>query len=133
MINSPERSPLEAGTPPHCHEDPFMTLLSYKACIMGWRVVRLMALGIEHINTRASVGEVPVTASISISLASVVLSRLMKAINPDDTDTVAAPVSGTTSDTRYLCWAASAFELRNTWPSGSWMVTGFQEVMWETA
>lgn len=71
------------GTSPQCHEDPFMTMLGFKSCIMGWRVVRLMALSIEHV---VLTEDLPIRSTISTSMAQVILARLMDAINSNGQD-----------------------------------------------
>ncbi|KAH7140195.1 fungal-specific transcription factor domain-containing protein [Dactylonectria estremocensis] len=125
LMNTPTtNSTIGDGISFRCQEDPFMTMLGFKACIMGWRVVRLMALGVDH---KILTGELPINESISTSLARVVLARLMDAIDGGEQSFLV----GTSSDSRYLHWAAKAFSLRDTWPTGSWMVAGFQETQRE--
>ncbi|KPM41829.1 hypothetical protein AK830_g4739 [Neonectria ditissima] len=125
LMNTPTTSSTTRdGTSFQCQEDPFMTMLGFKACIMGWRVVRLMALSVEH---KLLTGELPIKASASTSLARVVLARLMDAIASGGQNFI----DGTSSDSRHLHWATKAFSLRDTWPTGSWMVAVFQETQRE--
>ncbi|KAH6957897.1 fungal-specific transcription factor domain-containing protein [Ilyonectria sp. MPI-CAGE-AT-0026] len=125
LMNTPTTtSPIRDGISFHCQEDPFMTMLGFKACIMGWRVVRLMALSVDH---KILTGELPIKESISTSLARVVLARLMDAVDSGGQSFII----GNSSDSRYLHWAAKAFSLRDTWPTGSWMVAVFQETQRE--
>ncbi|KAK7417853.1 hypothetical protein QQX98_004328 [Neonectria punicea] len=125
LMNTPTiTSTSRDGASFQCQEDPFMTMLGFKACIMGWRVVRLMALSVEH---KLLTGELPVKASTSTSLARVVLARLMDAIASGGESFI----DGISSDSRYLHWATKAFSLRDTWPTGSWMVAVFQETQRE--
>lgn len=121
-----------------CIEDPFITLLGFKACMMGWRVVRLMTLGIGRTPpTGLSQGK----PSIYAMSTQIVLARIMEAIGSgrensgvnlmkqvlDGKDRVAAE----DYEMQYLDWTDRTFSLRNLWPLGGWMVAVFQETRQE--
>ncbi|KAF7562890.1 hypothetical protein G7046_g1240 [Stylonectria norvegica] len=136
LMNRPPTVPSSRnGLPPHFQEDPFITLLGFKASMIGWRVVRLMTLNTE----RAELfGELDRKPSIFTAFSQLALARLMEAIG--------SPLSGvegqdehqmlgfdptTSYDGRYLSWTTKTFSLRDTWPSGAWMVAVFQETQRE--
>ena len=122
-----------------CIEDPFVTLIGYKACMMGWRVVRLMALGLEQpLGAGSEVLNLGRPNIYSVS-AQAVLSKFMEALNggsnpPEGIQNgqfrdIYHPQLGTisASETKYLEWMERTFVLRNAWPPGEWIVAVLNE------
>lgn len=116
-----------------CQEDPFVTMLGFKACMMGWRVVRLMTLGIDR-STR--VGALTTKPSLYSSTARIVLSRLMEALgsqwsSENIIEDLTLGLHGwpnlNSHESHYIDWIIKSFSLRDTWPIGTWMVAVFKE------
>jgi hypothetical protein len=130
------------GTTP-CIEDPFTTMIGFKACVMGWRVVRLMALGLEQ-NTTSNSMHPPRPSMYSLS-AQIVLGRIMEAIDPEGGNQPQSSdedfsnrnsghhsgVGGHDPETRYLEWTERTFAMRDLWPPGEWVVAVFNETRQE--
>jgi hypothetical protein len=124
------------GTAP-CIEDPFTTMIGFKACMMGWRVVRLMALGLEQ-NSGSDVLQMARPSIYSLS-AQIVLARIMESIDPEGGNgpshndsqfkTAGSARLGVSSntETRYLEWIERTFATRDLWPPGKWVVAVFNE------
>ena len=131
MNDPPSLIVTQDDTSRRCQEDCFITILGFKACIMGWRVVRLMTLSIDH---TVRVGSFPVKPSIFASPAQIVLARLMEVTCSEMPSTECevarpgqSPKAKNSYDSRYLEWTSKTFALRNTWPGGAWMVAVFEE------
>jgi hypothetical protein len=116
-----------------CQEDPFVTMLGFKACMMGWRVVRLMTLGIDRL-TR--VGALSTKPSLYSSTARIVLARLVEALgsqwSPEETmEDFTLGLHGwpnpNSHEAHYIDWIIKSFSLRDIWPIGTWMVAVFKE------
>ena len=122
-----------------CIEDPFVTLIGYKACMMGWRVVRLMALGLEQPLMSGSEVLQIARPSIYSASAQAVLSKFMEALSgggssPHGVENgqfrdIYHPQLGTISsaETKYLEWMERTFALRDAWPPGEWIVAVLNE------
>ncbi|KAI1206326.1 fungal-specific transcription factor domain-containing protein [Annulohypoxylon truncatum] len=123
------------GSP--CIEDPFVTMLGFKACMMGWRVIRLMVLGLEQPLIHGSEILRPNIYSVS---AQVVLAKVMEALSTgcggspqgfekgpfndvyrDELGTISA------TEAKYLEWMERTFAMRDVWPLGEWVVAVFNE------
>ncbi|KAI2601887.1 fungal-specific transcription factor domain-containing protein [Hypoxylon sp. NC1633] len=123
-----------------CIEDPFVTMLGFKACMMGWRLVRLMVLGLEqplpygseYLNLRLS--------TIYTVSAQVVLAKVMEALSVGGGGRTSGSEKyqfhdgyhnelGATSTTeaKYLEWTERTFAMRGVWPLGDWVVAVFNE------
>lgn len=109
-----------------CLEDPFITMLGFKACMMGWRVVRLMILNTsKEMKTYGTSYHPTPTQDI--------LSTIIDAINSPHGGSTDASVSlrdGTmrsSCEIQYLEWADRIFCTRNTWPVGGWMTAVLRE------
>ena len=107
-------------------------MLAFKACMMGWRVVRLMALGIDQ---TASMGNLLKPSIYTVS-AQIVLARIMDAVRSqepskqltgDHSLNLQSFASSSSFERSYLDWTIGTFSTRDTWPSGSWMVALFRE------
>ena len=123
-----------AQNDPICLEDPFTTLLGFKACMMGWRVVRLATLGAKQ-NQRSNIPGSDMSNIYSIS-AKLILERVIRAMTQDSRDCAAMDIdeqilgsrtghlsTGGRIEARYLEWMQSTFASRNLWPPGQWIVT----------
>lgn len=133
---------LGVASNPVCMEDPFTTMLGFKACMMGWRVVRLMTLGLQQEETADLLGRsVPSIYSLSAKL---ILERIMQAMSREGGDGVVKDFAeqmmgsntghlGITSgiEVRYLEWMESTFASRDLWPPGEWIVDVFNETRQE--
>ncbi|KAI1102510.1 fungal-specific transcription factor domain-containing protein [Jackrogersella minutella] len=127
-----------SGTP--CIEDPFVSMLGFKACMMGWRVVRLMVLGLEQPLIHGSdimALRMPNIYSVS---AQAVLAKVMEALSMGN---VASPPEAekcyfndgysdgfgvfNATEAKYLRWMERTFATRDVWPLGEWVVAVFNE------
>lgn len=125
-------SPLSPTTR-QCNEDPFTTMLCFKACIMGWRVLRLMALTLE----RSAAHEALQLNKPSIYSwsARVVLSRILGPINSGSQDSLLfSPPNGelpgleaASCEDRYLKWMEHTFALRSLRPMSRWILAVISE------
>lgn len=130
-----------ATNPIPCIEDPFVTMLGFKACMMGWRVVRLMVLGLEQpLIPGSDILQMSRPNLYSMS-SQVVLTRVMEALSmsgnggsPQSFDKwpfqdVYHGQVGTISaaEAKYLEWTERTFALRDVWPPGEWVVAVFNE------
>lgn len=127
-----------------CMEDPFITMLGFKACMMGWRVVRLMTLGIQQDETTGLLGRgAPSIYSLSAKL---ILERIMQAMSKGGGHGVANDFGeqmmgsntgylGITSgiEVRYLEWMENTFASRDLWPPSEWIVAVFNETRQEAS
>ncbi|KAJ3580228.1 hypothetical protein NPX13_g335 [Xylaria arbuscula] len=107
-------------------EDPFLTMISFKACLMGWRIVRLMALQLDPTSILNTT-----TPSLYIVSAQVVLARLLNATNPETP--ICPDINQTQADifinaeSRYLEKTEALFARKNLWPVGASIVGVFCE------
>ena len=116
-----------------CLEDPFISLLGFKTCMIGWRVVRLMVLSADR---AFRTGALPTKPSIYTSSAQIVLARLAEVMGSqlgvdegfDPLLWMQGLASASSYEKQYLDWATAAFSERDTWPVGSWMVAVWREV-----
>lgn len=112
-------------------EDPFMTMVGFKACLMGWRLVRLMSLTVAQSNVNIPGARVPSTYAVTAPefpstyavTAQVLLGGILAAINSDDN-----PVNiSETPEARYLTWIEANFASQRFWPLGKWIVAVFND------
>ncbi|KAI1637002.1 fungal-specific transcription factor domain-containing protein [Biscogniauxia mediterranea] len=128
------RDPTGTVSEEPCIEDPFATVLGFKACMMGWRVVRLMALGYEQqISTRSEVFQLSRPNLCSLS-SQVILARVMEALGPETGDQAQFQHVNqghlgivSSAEARFLEWTERTFALRDIWPPGEWVVAVFNE------
>ncbi|GKT96875.1 hypothetical protein Ct61P_14725 [Colletotrichum tofieldiae] len=101
-------------------EDPFITMVGFKACLMGWRLVRLMSLTVAQGNVNIPGDRVP---SIYAVTAQVLLGGILAAIKSDDD-----PVNTSeTPEASYLTWVEANFASQRHWPLGKWIVAVFSD------
>lgn len=109
---------------PHLIEDPFITMIGYKACLLGWRIVRLMAVSLQTSSASFNIQ----TQSIYSMSARVVLTGILAAISPENQrgqwDSTAAVND---AESRYLAWMEATFLARDVWPPSKWIVAVFNE------
>ncbi|KAK1676039.1 fungal-specific transcription factor domain-containing protein [Colletotrichum godetiae] len=124
---------LNSGRSAMIIEDPFITMIGYKACLLGWRIVRLMAVSLQ--TSSASFGIQ--ASSIYAMSARVILTGILAAIRPDiiygDQRGLweqAATVDD--AESRYLAWMEATFSARDIWPPSKWIVAVFHESRQET-
>lgn len=123
-----------------CIEDPFITMLGFKACMMGWRVVRLMVLGIEKPFIYGSDFLHIGPQNIYSVSAQVVLAKVMEALSIGGSDTLPGnekclfdngyrnELGGVSpTEAKYLEWMERTFVTRDAWPLGEWVVAVFNE------
>ncbi|KAK6203968.1 hypothetical protein LQW54_008541 [Pestalotiopsis sp. IQ-011] len=144
LLSRPPESSVTLGvaSSPVCMEDPFTTMLVFKACMMGWRVVRLMALGLQQDETTDLLRRgVPSIYSLSAKL---ILERITQAMSRNGRGSAANDFGeqmvgsstghlGITSgiEVRYLEWMENTFASRDLWPPGEWIVAAFNEIRQE--
>lgn len=131
-----DQSPKSPNTQ-KCTEDPFTTLLCFKACIMGWRVLRLMALTLE----RSAAYEALQLNNPSIYSwsARVVLSRIFSPINPDIQHALLRSqphgelprLEAASCEDQYLKWMEQTFTLRGLRPITRWILAVISETRQE--
>lgn len=132
-------NPIKSTAPPAL-ENPFITLLGFKICLVGWRLVRLTMPAAQRAvlgahNSGMSIG----TSSNGRSNPSrFVLDAIMSCVGTgadDDAENAAAalvmlderPVDLARSEVRFLEWIVANFTKRTTWPVGSWVAAVMQE------
>ncbi|KAI0111063.1 fungal-specific transcription factor domain-containing protein [Nemania sp. FL0031] len=107
-------------------EDPFITMVSFKACLMGWRIVRLMSLQLDPKSILDTA-----TPSLYIVSAQVILARVLTAMNPEsplhpDVNRTHAEIF-INAESRYLEQTEALFTRKNLWPLGISIVAVFGE------
>jgi hypothetical protein len=117
--------------------DQFTTILCFKACIMGWRVLRLMALTLERSAAYEALRlNKPSICSWS---ARVVLSRILGPINPDGQDFFISSqqngelpqIKAASCEDQYLEWMEQIFALRSLRPMSRWILAVISETRLE--
>ncbi|KAI3558083.1 hypothetical protein CABS03_00159 [Colletotrichum abscissum] len=104
---------------PKIIEDPFITMIGYKACLLGWRIVRLMAVSLQTSTASSNIQ----TQSIYSMSARVVLTGILAAIRGQWNPTAAVD----DAESRYLAWMEATFVARDVWPPSKWIVAVFNE------
>ncbi|KAI1389946.1 fungal-specific transcription factor domain-containing protein [Hypoxylon trugodes] len=153
MLTSPPmgsiiRDTMGATNETSCIEDPFVTMLGFKACMMGWRVIRLMALGLEQpLIPGTDIMQLRQPNIHSIS-AQVVLAKVTEALSlgtssfPQGNDKgqiwstfqdLGLGLGLSTTEAKYLEWTERTFAMRDVWPLGEWIVAVFNEPRHEAA
>ncbi len=132
------------GTGISCIEDPFVTMLGFKACMMGWRVVRLMALGLEQPLIPGSDMARMAGPNICSISAQVVLTKVLGALSKGDGSGGGGSLLGfekgqypdvyhsqlgsiSAVEAKYLEWTERTFAVRDIWQPGEWIVAVFNE------
>ncbi|KAF4781915.1 C6 zinc finger protein [Colletotrichum scovillei] len=117
---------LQSEINPKIIEDPFITMIGYKACLLGWRIVRLMAVSLQTSSVSFNIQ----TQSIYSMSARVVLTGILAAISLEPAnqrgqwDSTAAVDD---AESRYLAWMEATFLARDVWPPSKWIVAVFNE------
>ncbi|KAL0781933.1 hypothetical protein CaCOL14_003268 [Colletotrichum acutatum] len=112
---------LQSEFTPKTIEDPFITMIGYKACLLGWRIVRLMAVSLQASSASFNIQ----AQSIYSMSARVVLTGILAAISSESAnqrgqwDSTAAVDD---AESRYLTWMEATFLARDVWPPGKWIV-----------
>ncbi|KAL2415826.1 hypothetical protein ABEF91_000195 [Exophiala dermatitidis] len=125
LINNPPLTTWQ-GTGGRSFEDPFISILSYKACMVGWRLVRLMSLSErrEQETGRQTFYAAPIKS---------VMGRITKAAGLQQSQPSDRMSKQNTAEPNYefmyLEWAERSFSSRNVWPIGSWMSAVLKESM----
>ncbi|KAL4783651.1 fungal-specific transcription factor domain-containing protein [Aspergillus varians] len=131
-------------------EDPFITMLGFKACLMGWRTVRLLALGLQdagggagvvsHMSTSTNIYALSARVLIHNILASIDLegggdgSRQRRGsgggggeVNAHTPDSISSFAILNDSEAQYLERVEVALARRNVWPVAAWIGAVFTE------
>ncbi|KXH31793.1 hypothetical protein CSIM01_09468 [Colletotrichum simmondsii] len=117
---------LQSEPTPKIIEDPFITMIGYKACLLGWRIVRLMAVSLQTSSASFNIQ----TQSIYSMSARVVLTGILAATSLEpanqrgEWDSTAAVDD---AESRYLAWMEATFLARDVWPPSKWIVAVFNE------
>ncbi len=126
MIDASPLGPIQDANL-RCLEDPFISMIGFKASMVGWRLVRLMLLNVKRDEEtgKRSFYTVPTKS---------VLSRIMAATRSqtnngrDDASAFCeSSWSDSTYEAKYLEWADRTFGERNIWPIGGWIAAVLKE------
>ncbi|KXH27599.1 elongation factor 1-gamma [Colletotrichum salicis] len=140
-------NPIKSTAPPSL-ENPFITLLGFKICLVGWRLVRLTMPAAQ----RSSVNDMDGSGGMAMRLgmgmgnntngrsnpSRFVLDAIMACVGnagDDVVDNAAAalamlddrPIDLARSEVRFLEWIVANFNKRTTWPVGKWVATVMEE------
>ena len=108
-------------------EDPFTTMIAFKSCLMGWRMVRLIAISLEEGSERE------VASSLScmyMAFGRTVMRDILMAMEPEVGDVF---FDGSTtellndSEARYVERVEAAIARRKVWPAALWIGAVFSE------
>ncbi|KAK6207025.1 early growth response protein 1 (egr-1) [Colletotrichum tabaci] len=135
-------NPSKSTAPPSL-ENPFITLLGFKICLVGWRLVRLtMPAAQRSSDALHGPGGMGIGMAINTNGRSnpsrFVLDAIMACVDSvgdDDVENAAAalamldggPVDLARSEVRFLEWIVANFNKRTTWPVGKWVATVMEE------
>ncbi|KAL4908784.1 fungal-specific transcription factor domain-containing protein [Aspergillus multicolor] len=119
-------------------EDPFITMVAFKAILIGWRAVRLMALGLQG-NTNSS----PSRSSIYTLSAKVLMRKILGSIEVNSEEknnnhrhrrgsggsqqSISSFTILNDSEALYLERVEAALARRNVWPAAVWIGAVFTE------
>ncbi|GKT50501.1 uncharacterized protein ColSpa_10682 [Colletotrichum spaethianum] len=136
-------NPIKSTAPPAL-ENPFITLLGFKICLVGWRLVRLTMPAAQQnsattLHGPGGMGVGMFSSSNGRSNPSrFVLDAIMACVvnvEDDDVENAAAalamlddrPVDLARSEVRFLEWIVANFNKRTTWPVGKWVAAVMEE------
>ncbi|KAF9874277.1 early growth response protein 1 (egr-1) [Colletotrichum karsti] len=129
-------NPIKSTAPPAL-ENPFITLLGFKICLVGWRLVRLTMPAAQRGNGCNGSGGMGLGNSGRSNPSRFVLDAIMACVGTggdDDAENAAAalamldrPVDLARSEVRFLEWIVANFNKRTTWPVGSWVAAVMHE------
>ncbi|GJC77240.1 respiration factor 2 [Colletotrichum liriopes] len=136
-------NPIKSTAPPSL-ENPFITLLGFKICLVGWRLVRLTMPAAQEssANTLNGPGDMAMgifsNSNGRSNPSRFVLDAIMACVinvGDDDVDNAAAslamlddrPVEVARSEVRFLEWIVANFNKRTTWPVGKWVAAVMEE------
>ncbi|GKT82237.1 early growth response protein 1 Egr-1 [Colletotrichum tofieldiae] len=136
-------NPIKSTAPPSL-ENPFITLLGFKICLVGWRLVRLTMPAAQQSSANTLNGPGDMVMGIFSNSngrsnpSRFVLDAIMACVinvGDDDVDNAAAslamlddrPVEVARSEVRFLEWIVANFNKRTTWPVGKWVAAVMEE------
>lgn len=114
-------------------EDPFITILGFKSCLMGWRTVRLLALGLqERSGSHSNVYKISARVLMQNILTSIGLKDEKVSRHADGQQGVTAGSATGFSvlngyEAQYLSCVEAAVTKRNMWPVATWIEAVFAE------
>lgn len=105
-------------------ESPFITLLGFKICLVGWRLVRL-TMGQAGDTTNHGVRSNP---------CKFVLDAIMACVDTSGDDmmldnAIAPPRDIARAEVQFLEWIVESFKKRSSWPAGEWISAVMEESM----
>lgn len=113
-------------------EDPFITILGFKSCLMGWRTVRLLALGLqERSGSHSNIYKL----SARVLMQNILTSIGMKDERDRHQDRQERLAPGTATgfsvlngyEAQYLSCVEAILAKRNMWPVATWIEAVFAE------
>ncbi|KAE9582191.1 hypothetical protein CGMCC3_g1836 [Colletotrichum fructicola] len=129
-------NPIKSTAPPAL-ENPFITLLGFKICLVGWRLVRLTMPAAQRSNDNSGGMMLGNSNNGRSNPSRFVLDAIMACVGTggdDDAENAAAalamldrPVDLARSEVRFLEWIVANFTKRTTWPVGSWVAAVMHE------
>ncbi|KAJ0273135.1 hypothetical protein Brms1b_007937 [Colletotrichum noveboracense] len=129
-------NPIKSTAPPAL-ENPFITLLGFKICLVGWRLVRLTMPAAQRSNDNSGGMMLGNSNNGRSNPSRFVLDAIMACVGSggdDDAENAAAalamldrPVDLARSEVRFLEWIVANFTKRTTWPVGSWVAAVMHE------
>ncbi|KAL4961193.1 C2H2-type zinc finger protein [Aspergillus stella-maris] len=117
-------------------EDPFTTMLGFKACLIGWRTVRLLALTLgcqENVGSSGSVYALSAKVLMHKILESASLGghggqyRRGSVGSGDTPHSISSFAILNDSESQYLERVERVLSGRNTWPAAAWIGAVFTE------
>lgn len=121
------------------YENPFQTLLAFKICLVGWRIVRLTMAeaGTTPSQERRGSGE-ELKRFAKYNPSRFVLQSIMAAINKEDVGDPGYGGAGggaavLESEVEYLRWVQEQLLRRSVWPIGKWEAAIVEEAVVEAA
>ncbi|KAF4123091.1 early growth response protein 1 (egr-1) [Geosmithia morbida] len=134
------RPALGASVGPECtgSEDPFTTVIAFKSCLMGWRIVRLITIGIQDsLRGQRSTILPSVYTAFGRSMMYDILTALdpendgrLEDVTGDERLSESSPRSSEMlkdSERHYLERIEDALTRRNHWPLATWIAAVFTE------
>ena len=114
-------NPLKCTTSPSL-ESPFITLIGFKICLVGWRLVRL---------TMGEAGDAAKRGQRS-NPCKFVLDAIMASVDTGQDDMMLdqefpPPRDTAGAEVQYLEWIVESFKKRISWPAGEWISAVMEE------
>ncbi|RDW82832.1 hypothetical protein BP6252_03944 [Coleophoma cylindrospora] len=116
-----------------CLEDPFITILNFKTCMIGWRLIRLMMLNMDQggISSQSSSASEAPTRSVLLNIYAAIMRD--GNLTGDRMVTDSNFMASGRDELWYLEWAHRTFRERSVWPVGDWIGAVLKESLDEAA